>query len=336
MIDKVSAVLEKYDLEIVATHKGRGSVIIETNQGMKVLKEYKGPVRKLELIDTVLRQLREGGYDRTDQMVRNKEEALFTTDMDGRKMILKDYIEGRECNVRMKEEILQAMRELGKLHKALGQQKSESWRELPEHSLQEEILRHNREIIHIYRYLKRIGDRTTFEQELLSCFPYFLEVAKDTMWEIEEHMEQKQMKRIEKNEQEEETEFLLCHGDFQYHNVIVSDGKMCITNFEKLAKESQVKDLYLFFRKVMEKYNWSVNLAEDMLRNYQNERQLVDYERKELYDRVRYPEKFWKIANFYMNNRKSWQPEKNREKLQRVLSQEPDKVKVLSFLKDYN
>ena len=38
----------------------------------------------------------------------------------------------------------------------------------------------------------------------------------------------------------------------------------------------------------------------------------------ELYYRLAYPEKFWKIVNFYYNSRKVWIPEKNSEKL-RVL-----------------
>lgn len=334
MVDKINAVIEKYDLEIVSTHKGRGSVIIETNQGIKILKEYTGPVHKLELVHTVLTRLRESGYDRTDQMIRNREGELFTKDMDGRFMILKDYLEGRECNVRVKEEIMQAVRELGRLHNMLDRCVDQANMELPAHSLREEVLRHNKEIVHIYRYLKKIGDRTLFEQELLSNFPYFMDQAKETMEEIE-HQEQLAKARYE-NHDVMEREQGICHGDYQYHNVILRDGQMYVTNFEKLVRGSQVRDLYLIFRKVMEKYNWSVNLAEEVINNYQLERQLDVYQRKELYDRVKYPEKFWKIANYYMNSRKSWQPEKNREKLQRVLSQEPDKVKVLSFLKDYN
>ena len=335
MVDKMSAVLEKYDMEITAVRKGRGSMIIETNQGMKVLKEYNGPVRKLDLIHTVLEQLEEVGYNRIDHIIRNKEGELYTKDMDGRMMVLKDYIEGRECNVKVKEEILQAVRELGKLHNAFQKCENENLTELPLQNLKEEMFRHNREIIHIYRYLKKIGDKSLFEQELLSSFPYFMDQAKGTLQELGENsclkeINDENVKKCESNL------YSLCHGDYQYHNVILHNGEVYVTNFEKVGRGGQVRDLYLFLRKVLEKYNWSVYLAEEMLDNYQNERQLVDYERKELYDRVRYPEKFWKIANFYMNSRKSWQPERNREKLQRVLSQEADKVKVLSFLENYN
>jgi hypothetical protein len=42
-----------------------------------------------------------------------------------------------------------------------------------------------------------------------------------------------------------------------------------------------------------------------------------------------YPEKFWKIVNFYNNSRKSWIPGKNAEKLDKLIKQEPEKQKFV-------
>ena len=47
------------------------------------------------------------------------------------------------------------------------------------------------------------------------------------------------------------------------------------------------------------------------------------------YYRLAYPEKFWKIVNFYYNSRKAWIPGKNQEKLEKLVAQEKEKQKFL-------
>ena len=39
----------------------------------------------------------------------------------------------------------------------------------------------------------------------------------------------------------------------------------------------------------------------------------------QLYYRFAYPEKFWKIANFYYNSGKAWIPGRNMEKLEKLV-----------------
>jgi hypothetical protein len=82
----------------------------------------------------------------------------------------------------------------------------------------------------------------------------------------------------------------------------------------------------------MEKNNWSVALGRDMLAAYEVIRRLDEYDRRDLYHRFAYPEKFWKIVNFYYNSPKAWIPEKNLEKLEKVLYQEKMKQKFLKEL----
>ena len=44
-----------------------------------------------------------------------------------------------------------------------------------------------------------------------------------------------------------------------------------------------------------------------------------------MYYRFLYPEKFWKIVNFYYNNGKAFIPWKTAEKLENILRQEAQK-----------
>ena len=48
MNEKYVEALEQYDMEVRAVRKGRGSWICETDQGCRLLKEYRGTARRLE------------------------------------------------------------------------------------------------------------------------------------------------------------------------------------------------------------------------------------------------------------------------------------------------
>jgi hypothetical protein len=62
---------------------------------------------------------------------------------------------------------------------------------------------------------------------------------------------------------------------------------------------------------------------------YEKENHLEKEEYTQLYYRLTYPEKFWKIVNFYYNSGKAWIPGKNLEKLMKVCRQEKEKDNFL-------
>ena len=125
---------------------------------------------------------------------------------------------------------------------------------------------------------------------------------------------------------------MFCHGYFQYHNLIFTKKDTCVINLERFAHDSGVRDFYLLFRKISEKTDWSVDLGEKMLDAYQANRSFAPIELKQLYYRLAYPDKFWKIVNFYYNSKKSWIPDKNMEKLENLVKQEKAKEKLLKTL----
>ncbi len=45
-----------------------------------------------------------------------------------------------------------------------------------------------------------------------------------------------------------------------------------------------------------------------------------------------YPDKFWKLANYYYNSRKAWIPDKHLEKLENLISQQKKRKEFLNFL----
>jgi CotS family spore coat protein len=113
----------------------------------------------------------------------------------------------------------------------------------------------------------------------------------------------------------------LCHGDFNYHNIYTDGGEYLIAGFSQMRKDLYVVDLYNFMRKLMEKYDWDIKMGYLMLREYDCVNTLSAQDVKILGAMFSYPEKFWKILNYYFNANKAWIPNKNMEKLKLAVNQ---------------
>ena len=97
--------------------------------------------------------------------------------------------------------------------------------------------------------------------------------------------------------------------------MILNRKYTAVVNFDKMHYDIQVKDLYQFLRKVLEKNNWDSSLGTMITDTYLSVRTLSKEERHALYAMLIFPEKFWKISNRYYNSRKSWISSVNYDKL---------------------
>ena len=77
-----------------------------------------------------------------------------------------------------------------------------------------------------------------------------------------------------------------------------------------------------------------MGLGMDMLAAYNNVRDLGEQEIRQLYIRLAYPEKFWKIANHYFNTSKAWVCGRNLEKLDKFISQNEARENFLHLIGD--
>ena len=123
------------------------------------------------------------------------------------------------------------------------------------------------------------------------------------------------------------------HGNYTHHSVLVlSEEEMAVLGFDKVTKGVQIQDFYLLFRKMMEKWDWDIQLGSSLLEAYNKIRTISKEEYHILKVLVSYPEKFWKVANQYYNNRKSWIPEKNMQKLLQTMEQVKKKEECIQSL----
>ncbi len=326
MNDRVIALLENYDITVLRSWKGRGAIIFETSEGVKQIREYARPKSKLPLLAGLLNQVSEAGICSVDQYIKTKEGEYFVCDKDEITYIVKDYHDGRECDIHSKEDLVKGVTLLAKLHRVMklpADKMPETEFKMTPFPLSEEVAKHNRELIKAFRYLSDKGQRSEFELYLLHHFKPFLEQAKETKRLVEQE-------DFSSLYEESIREGAFIHGEYQYHNILYGEKDAAVVNFEKAVPDTCVKDVYYYLRKAMEKNGWDEGIFVSILEGYDKEKTLTPLEKRQIYLRLLYPEKFWKIVNFYFNSAKSWIPIKNMEKLSTLIRQEEIKQSLLN------
>ncbi|MDO5345070.1 MAG: CotS family spore coat protein [Lachnospiraceae bacterium] len=324
MNDRGLKVLEQYDFEIISTRRGRGSYICETSRGLKLLCDFEGSEKKLLFQNHVLHRLREAGYEAVDTALENKEGKLVSTDRDENRYVVKDWYYGRECSPSGERDIMEAVGNLARLHCYLRfpEETEKEYCGLP---LRAELEARMREMKKVRSFIRGREPKQPFERLFLQSFPVFYEQAQQVLEQAEEVGGEAAMR------QQLETGSI-CHGDYNYHHVLFLERGMATTNFGKCRYDYQVLDLCQFLRKILEKQNWDLRLGEQMLNTYDKIRPLPRPERKILYLKLAYPEKFWKLANHYYGSRKAWLPARFEQKLEALNRQQKQRNTFLKLL----
>lgn len=328
MNDRALKVLEQYELEITDTRRGRGSYICETGQGLRILCDYAGSENKALFQNCVMQQMREGGYRKVDMIIPNKEGGLITRDWEGNAYVVKEWYVGRECDTSNENEILAAVGNLACIHRLMHLEGDSRFRSSfiapPPY---QEISAYNAELRKIRSYVRRKNARHEFERLFLNCYQNYYEQAEEAEKKILELWEEKDGVPGGRGDMTQ-----ICHGDYNHHHVLMSGYDIATTNFECCRFDWQINDLYRFMRKILEKHDWNPRLGMRMLERYVQERPVSAQERRLLYIRMLYPEKFRKLANHYYGSNKAWISGRFLEKLENLNRQEERKNVFVKML----
>lgn len=328
MEEKNTDLLAQYDLNIYRTSRAKGACLLETDQGLKIFGNCSLSEGKAEFEQKITQFLSEQGFENTDSYVRTREGTILVQGAYNEMFAMRNWFAGEECNVRRTEQVLVAVQTLAKLHQCLGSvditETELAFCRQPK--LTEVLERRNKELRRVRTYISEKKQKGSFESLFLSRFAELYEQAVQADSELKAssytdyYSQAVQQKRM-------------YHGNFTHHSVLMlPEGETAVISFEKAGVGIQIHDFYLFFRKLMEKHDWDISLGYDMLNGYEKIRPIPKEERKLLGILLLYPEKFWKITNQYYNNRKSWIPQKNMQKLTMTMEQAQKKQVCLTEL----
>ncbi len=335
MRDIEKKILEKYCVEVEVLRKVRGGFLCETEQGVLFLKELSSSDKKMPYVQFLCEQLSEQGNICADEIFPNKE-GVYVSEIPGerQKFILKRWVGSRECDIKREREVLEATKVLAQLHNEMDivskqvvlMQESLAydvrWDDFSGRHFLEELNRRNRELNKVRRFVRKKVSKGEFEVVYLKEFQKIYDIAAKVVELLKEECYEELYRSALQNKS-------IAHGDYNHHNIIYRDGRAVITNFERFQINIPGSDLYYFMRKILEKKNWNEELGEKMLRVYQGIRPLSETEKSYIGLRLLYPEKFWKITNYYYNSNKAWISEKSVEKLNAVILQMEQKKRFL-------
>ena len=320
-------VLQQYDINVEKTARGRGTFLIWTDKGLYELVEYSGTAGRLLYESKLLKYIKEKGFERVDIIETTKEDILYSEDEMGVKYVLKRWYEGRECDVKKTNDILSAVITLATLHNVTYAIDDMEIKEIAPkgQSLLEEYKKHNAELKRVRNFIRSRNRKSQFEYDILAHFDEYYDYADEAYRKLNASW-------YAEYEEESSKKCSVCHGTYNYHNLIIEGNNMAVVNFNHSTKGLQVRDLYFFIRKIMEKHEWDVKLGSKMIELYQSVRPLKKEEIRLLYIMLSYPEKFWKVLNQYNNSNKSWISDKSIEKLEAVYRQQELKSKFAKKL----
>lgn len=326
MEDKFEEILKQYPFQVRSRKRTRGGFLLETEQGLCLLTEYSSSLPRLEFEERIKEKLSQQGYQQLDIAYKNSKGEYFTKDAYRNNWIVRKWQSGTECDIRREEDVLHCAAHLGKLHKLmqLGERQESDY--CQKESIQGEMERHNKELKRVRSYIRNKKQKNEMEICLLNSFDLFYEQG---------YLAQSLLQESRYDELWNQTleQGRICHGNYTYHNVLLSPKGIATTHFEKAEIGIQIRDLYQFMRKVMEKNGWESSLGISVIKEYQKERSFEPGEGELLYTLLLYPEKYWKLVNFYYNNRKSWSPAKNLEKLKKICHQQEQRMACLEKIK---
>lgn len=320
MYNRPEQVLEQYELEVKSVSKGREGYICDTDQGQKLLKEYRGSKERADFLAGILTYLKGRGMLVENVSYTKEGEPIAVTE-DETKYIVLDIFSGAECDTRSREDMMRAVRLLAELHNHTQQYQGE----IPEFVKTDQNAflalceKHNRELNKVKNYIRAKKKKNEFEMLFWGQYARYMEKAEQVTRQLREMHAEEDM-------------IGFCHGDYNQHNVIMARNGSAIVHFDSLSYQIRVSDLANFMRKMMEKNNWNTGLGIDLIRAYDEVRKLSVQELKYLYLYMAYPEKFWKIANHYYNAHKAWVSGRNIEKLEKFICQEETREQFLEML----
>ena len=231
-------------------------------------------------------------------------------------------MDGTEINTSKLEDMKEAVRILAVYHNIASEVELGNTLSQREVGTTESWQRHYRELIKVRNYIRNRKKKSEFEQIYMKHFEHNRKAAEDSLRTLEQVSA-------------EYHHYVVCHGDFNQHNVLLSKGVYRIVHFENVIYHWPMLDLANFIRKMLEKNEWNEKIGRELIGEYDRYRKMAAIEYRLLYALLLFPEKFWKVTNHYMNSRKTWMSGREVDKLKKVIEQEEMRLKFIENVFDF-
>ncbi len=321
-------IAESFGLEVRNLLPYKDSFMVVTPKGRKVLRKTPFSPERVKFVNSAKEHLFDNGFANIDRYICTLDNEPFFNFENGI-YTMTEFIEGRESSFDNDPDVQKASQLLAQLHKA-----SKGYTAKEGIKVQDELGK-----LPVY-FQKRLEDikklkkqakrgKSKFDHLFLEYADYFCRMGDSAINELQSSNYEQLAARTRK-------ERLFCHHDYTHHNIIVSEGRMSVINFDYCCLELRIYDIANLIRRKMRKCNWDISKA-DMIINAYNALEPLDRDEMTVMKLIlMFPQKFWRVVNRYYNSRRSWSERSYVTKLQEVISEvEPhrDFIEKFDYLK---
>ncbi|WP_337473412.1 hypothetical protein [Jutongia sp.] len=144
MEDKLEEIIRQYPCQVRSRRRTRGAFLLETDQGLRLLKECSASQARIEFEERVKEQLIRQGNLPVDHTYKNNREEYFTKDNYRNNWVMRQWYAGVECDMKDHPCVMRCAGHLGRLHALLELGGAEEGVYIQKESIRQEMERHNK------------------------------------------------------------------------------------------------------------------------------------------------------------------------------------------------
>lgn len=320
-------ILKAFGLKAKSVKRAFGSHVCDTNRGLKLLKTINMPVERLLFIHSAKEHLYEKGFKNIDRYIMTDQKLPYY-EYNRNIYVVKDWIEGEECDFSNIDSVKWATSNLANMHFLSKGMKpiegSQIWSKLG--VIPDSFEKHYKELTYMYKKVRKWSGWNDFDIMFIKNYNDYIEDA----YEAKETIHKSNYNEIVEDVR---AKSYFCHDKFTNHNLQIQDDQMMVINFDGCCFKLPLNDLVRFLEKVMRKCQWDVKKGFEILEVYDKEKVLSIEEMKILYSLLRFPDKYWRLSNQHYNKRRHWMPKIYDVKMNELIQQKENKRAFLETLK---
>lgn len=306
-------IADLFDFQIKAIVPYKDFYIVNTSKGKKVLKKCTSSPGRILFVHGAKEHLYRNNFRNIDRFICTADGSPYIY-IDENIYTMTDFIEGRECDFNNRDDIVKASRLLALLHKA-----SRGYKPPYDCIIQDDLGKlpfYFEKRLGELRRLKKVASKrkSEFDYLYINYVDYFIRSGEDAI----KLLNQSNYNELVDNARQEG---IFCHHDFTYHNIICAENETFITNFDYCCFELKLYDIANLLRRKMRKSNWDLKEAETIINEYRSIEDISKDEFFILWIMLKFPQKFWRVANRYYNSKRSWAERIYTMKLQEVIDE---------------
>ncbi|AZV55279.1 CotS family spore coat protein [Clostridium sp. AWRP] len=322
----------QFDVKIENIKPSKGVYLLKTDKGMKCLKKVNYGTQKLLFVYGAKEHLIKNGFPYVDKYCNNVDGnpyALVNEDI----YTLSEWISGRECDFKNRDDVINASKCLANLHAASkGYEPPENSKLKTDlgrwHHLMEKRVKALDKMRDMGRKKSNKGD---FDLNYTKEVQFYKDFGRKAIEVLNDSKYDELCNITEKEEG-------FCHHDFTYHNIVIdNNNKVNVIDFDYCKREVRAYDISSFMGKVLKRSNWDIANAELIINSYNEVSPIKEEEYRVIFAFLLFPQRFWRLANRYYYNEVNWPLKTYNNKLQELISEQGKYIDFIEkFKKIYN